>query len=151
MKKLIILFFIIFIFIIGCLTTDEPNSDAGNDNNDIIPDPNLTNEYQSECKDIVKTDIDENVDFIVDGNSVIINHYNAYRNCGFEVEYQLDINTPNIIVREVNIGQYAYCLCYFDLSVTISDLSSGDYHVELWGKDISENEYKIGEDDITIQ
>jgi hypothetical protein len=151
MKRLIFLILILVVIFIGCQVTDDPIN-GGNDNpgDDQVNEPTISETYQSECKDTLRTDDNGVVEFLVDGYDVIINHYDAYRNCGMIVDFQMDFDGSTIKVTENNVGEYAYCMCYFDFSVTITDLSPGDYHIELWGVDDFGDEFIIAEEDITI-
>lgn len=132
---IIISFFLIFA---GCFL---PNNNNDEDN------PKLIDEYQGDCYELKLKNQEENVEFMVDGNSVIINHEGAYRNCGFVVEFQMEFDMPNIIVREYDIGMPADCMCYLDFSVILSEMEPGNYNIELWAGD----DYMIAEEDVTIE
>lgn len=71
----------------------------------------------------------------VSGDSVTIWHMNSFRNCGSLFDIQVDFDDHLITVNEVDTGQLAYCMCYFDLSVTLTSLEPGIYTVEVYGTD----------------
>ena len=71
------------------------------------------------------------------GDTVTINHDNVERNCCalYRMDYKFE-NPYTINVFEVDTGDVCYCMCYFNLSLTINRLPAGNYtayvfHVEL--------------------
>jgi hypothetical protein len=112
-----------------------------------MDEPILGEGSQSECHDLTKLNEEEWVEFLINGNSFTINHYDAYRNCGMEVDFQMEFDMPIIIVREYDVGMPADCMCYLDFSVTLSEMEPGDYNIELWAGD----DYLIAEEDVTIE
>jgi hypothetical protein len=136
-KSLIIILAFTLIFA-GCLF----NNNTTNEN-----EPTLGEGTQSECHDLTKLNEEEWVEFLIDGHSVTINHYDAYRNCGMEVDFQMEFDMPIIIVREYDVGMPADCMCYLDFSVILSEMEPGNYNIELWAGD----DYMIAEEDVTIE
>jgi len=72
----------------------------------------------------------------VQHDTVTINHIQTQRNCGsrFIFEAEIDSNQILIIERDTSTTMY-YCLCYYDLSVTLGSLPPGDYYAEVIGLD----------------
>lgn len=137
MKKsiiLIIVFTIAFSIFMGCFifTNRLPTED----------------ETQSACEPINEREIlEESFEFIVDEDSLIVNHYNAMRHCGYKIKFKAELDDTTIIIRETDLATaQAGCTCYLDFSVTIPDLESGAYQVELWNEDIE----ILAEEDINI-
>lgn len=87
---------------------------------------------------------------VVDGNVATIWHRESNRNCGSL--YQMDVSlTDNLItVTEVDTGQLAYCLCWFDLAVTVGPLEPGDYTVEIYSDEFDETHPYWGSTQFTI-
>jgi hypothetical protein len=131
---LIIVFTITFTIFMGCFifTNRLPTQD----------------ETQSECEPINEREIlEESFEFIVDEYSLIVNHFNAMRHCGYKIKFKAELDDNTIIIRETDLATaQAGCTCYLDFSVTIPGLESGAYHVELWRED---NEI-LAEEDISI-
>jgi len=71
----------------------------------------------------------------VNGDTATINHLNTERNCGSLFVMDVEFDDFQITVTEVDTGDFAYCLCYFDLSVTIAGLEPGIYNVDIYGTD----------------
>lgn len=72
-----------------------------------------------------------NIFAIVENDTVTIWDTAAFRNCGALYDMQVVLEYNHITVYEVDTGAYAYCMCYFDLSVTITSLESGYYTVDV--------------------
>jgi hypothetical protein len=75
----------------------------------------------SECDDSFATEID--------GNSLIIHHDGALYNCCPDpFNYTVDQDDSLILVTETEVlSNPCFCICCFDLSVTIEDLAPGVY------------------------
>ncbi len=69
-------------------------------------------------------------------DSVTIWHMNTFRNCGSLFDIQVDFDDYFITINEVDTGQLAYCMCYFNLSVTLASLEPGMYTVDVYGDDM---------------
>lgn len=73
-------------------------------------------------------------------------HNDVYLNCGAEIHFAIEVDGLNIRLKEVDTGMSADCMCYFDLSVVLENLVSGNtYHIEVWDED---NTVKYGEIDV---
>ncbi|MBC8479818.1 MAG: right-handed parallel beta-helix repeat-containing protein, partial [FCB group bacterium] len=71
----------------------------------------------------------------IQGDIVTLHHNQTYRNCGSEFDMQVDMENFQITVTEVDLGQPAFCECYFDLSVTFGPLIPGNYALNIFGTD----------------
>lgn len=66
----------------------------------------------------------------VDNNYVTLWHSDAYRVCDFECQMEVSIDGNEIVwLQKRTAGGETYCLCYFDLPVTIGPLNDGLYNV----------------------
>lgn len=74
---------------------------------------------------------------VVDGPNATIWQTNTQRNCG--AIYQMDIvsDAYNISWYQIDTGATAYCICNFDLSVTIGPLEGGEYFVDVFSTDVA--------------
>ena len=74
---------------------------------------------------------------IVEGDSVTIHHDQTHRNCASQFLFDVRQENFQLTVMESDTSkEWVYCLCYFDLSVGIGPLLSGEYSVEVYGTDI---------------
>ncbi len=68
------------------------------------------------------------------GNDIHIKHINAFYNCCLEYNVEFVFDGNNITVYENNIGDYCYCMCYFDqLESVLFDMAPGIYPITLIG------------------
>ena len=73
----------------------------------------------------------------VQGETAAIWHTQTYRNCASKFLMDAQLEAFHITLMEIDtIGPIANCLCYFDLSVEIGPLASGDYLVDIFGIDV---------------
>ena len=72
---------------------------------------------------------------------ITIHHDHTYRNCGSLFDMQVEIVGDQITITEVDIGQPAFCECYFDLSVTFGPLAPGQYTADVFGTDTQYGDY----------
>ena len=68
----------------------------------------------------------------VDGDYVTLWQTETWRNCGSEYVMHVDGDGYQVNWLQEDVGQAAYCMCYFDLSVTIGPLESGTYYVDVY-------------------
>ena len=72
---------------------------------------------------------------IISGDTVHIWNTGAYENCGCLFRMDVSISNDTIYVTEVDTASdWAYCLCNFDLCVSVTGLQSGNYFVEVFRK-----------------
>jgi len=75
------------------------------------------------------------VEIWVEGHDILMEHRGAIYNCCATMVVDFVDQRPllQLIERETYPqGGPCYCLCPYDLSARIADLSSGTYHVEVW-------------------
>ena len=68
----------------------------------------------------------------VDGNYATIYNMAAYRNCCAGHEMYVSKDDHDITWFQDVFNEICYCMCYFDLSVTIGPLDAGTYHVDVY-------------------
>lgn len=73
-------------------------------------------------------------------NTVIVYHTGAFYNCCAIIEYTLEQEdiVINLVEKETFPEGPCYCLCCFDLSVSIEGLSPGVYLIRVWNEDKTE-------------
>ncbi|MCP4710286.1 MAG: hypothetical protein GY869_16815, partial [Planctomycetes bacterium] len=77
----------------------------------------------------------DSISSIVQGDTATIWHTDTYRNCGSLFTMDVQISDNLITITEVDTGEAMFCMCYFDLSVTIGPLEPGDYTAEIYSTD----------------
>jgi hypothetical protein len=76
----------------------------------------------------------------VSNDTVTIHHDNTERNCGVLFDFSVTFPDSNIIViTEIDTGAVAFCVCEFDLELTIGGLSTGTWNAEIYGQDLDNN------------
>jgi hypothetical protein len=82
-----------------------------------------------------------NSDFLkaeVRGDTVVLMDDTACRNCGSYYVMEISrLNDDTLIWMQRDIGDPAYCLCNFNLTVTIDSLSPGNYTTMVYDEDKS--------------
>jgi hypothetical protein len=73
-----------------------------------------------------------NIFAIVTGDTITLWQTSAWRNCGAAYHMELEQNGYDIMWTQADTGDAAYCLCYFDLSVTLQLSEPGDYHADVY-------------------
>jgi len=88
-----------------------------------------------ECDDTVYTEID--------GNSLTVHHHGALYNCCPDpFSYAVVQEDNQILVTETEIlSNPCFCICCFDLSVTIEDLAPGTYDLVFTWYDYESSEW----------
>jgi hypothetical protein len=70
---------------------------------------------------------------VVENDTVTIWHIEAFRNCASAYDMQFEIDGNKINLYQVDtVGPIALCMCYFDLSATLTDLLPGYYEVDVY-------------------
>ncbi|NQU27716.1 MAG: T9SS type A sorting domain-containing protein [Candidatus Marinimicrobia bacterium] len=77
----------------------------------------------------------ENIFVTIEADTVTIWHTATTRNCCSLFDLAVQVDDSIITVTEVDTGDYCYCECLFDLSVSIAGLNPGNYTVEIFGTD----------------
>ena len=96
--------------------------------------PRMTGFDQQGCFD----DAHGNINYIYDAGTLIMEHLDAYFNCGAEnkivIEFEQVGNT--LIFTEINTSEdAAYCMCYYELRATVQGIPPGDYIAEIYAVD----------------
>ena len=77
----------------------------------------------------------ENIFVTINADTVTIWHTGTTRNCCSLFDLTAQVDGSIITVTEVDTGDYCYCECLFDLSISITGLDPGAYTVEIFGTD----------------
>jgi len=71
---------------------------------------------------------DDRIEFDFHGDSLTIWHYQTWQNCGANYVMDLQIEGSTIYLMENDTSsEWATCMCYFDLAVTLKTSPSGQY------------------------
>jgi len=95
---------------------------------------------QSGCKGSFKKGTErstqaDTVIFSSHGDTILVIHQDAYYNCCSKIKVNV-IETPNgFDLLEYDVGEICKCMCYFDITTIISNLSSGTYFVRYFDID----------------
>ncbi len=87
------------------------------------------------CRDVFSQS--DTIYAIVENDLVIIHHDQTHRNCASQFRFDVVQENLRISVFEVDtVGEWANCICYFDLSVKFGPLEVGEYLVDIYGTDV---------------
>ena len=70
------------------------------------------------------------------GDTLTIHHDRTERNCVALFTWDVNISDNLITVTEVDTGDQAWCMCYFDLEVSLTGLNPGSYQIDIWSNNI---------------
>ena len=73
----------------------------------------------------------------VNDNNATIWQTNAERNCCALYRMDVGMEDNNILWYQIDTGDACYCICHFDLSVTIGLLDPGEYNVDVFATEIT--------------
>ncbi|MCF8242009.1 MAG: T9SS type A sorting domain-containing protein [Melioribacteraceae bacterium] len=79
-------------------------------------------------------------------DSITVRHDGSERNCGSLFYMEAELVNDTLIITEVDTGDLAFCMCYFDLEATIGMLPPGEYRAEVYGTDSLYGTYWGGTD-----
>ncbi len=72
----------------------------------------------------------------ISGDTLTIHHDRTERNCAALFVWDVNILDNLITVTEVDTGDQAWCMCYFDLAVSLTGINPGTYQIDVWSDDI---------------
>jgi hypothetical protein len=119
--------------------------------------PSVGSSQQSECKNDTKADkYDAAPDGLgtlvakAEGNTLIIIHQDAIYNCASKVRMDATVDGNKVTINEVitNPDEYVYCICPYDISISIDKLADGKYTIELFNANnqlVGNSEVQIGQ------
>jgi hypothetical protein len=89
----------------------------------------------------------------VNADTVTIHHDRTHRNCASLFRFDVHLEDIQITVFEVDTtGEWANCLCYFDLSVKTGPLKAGEYLVDVYETDLFSGDTSyVGSTNFTIE
>lgn len=94
--------------------------------------------HQSPCKELERSygsDSTEQIIIQVADNDIIVTHQNAFYNCCFLIKAEVIQDGYDIELRETTSGDPCRCMCYFDITTIICDLSPGTYSISYYNAD----------------
>lgn len=99
--------------------------------------PQLLGYTQSDC---IESPLKDDIDYTYDDGILLMEHHDAYFNCGAEVDDGIVIyfamDGDKLIFREINeTDMWAYCMCYYELSAEVNNIPPGTYTAEIWARD----------------
>ena len=97
---------------------------------------------QSECKGSLSPKLDwsannDTVIFSSHGDTIQVIHQNALYNCCSKIMVKVTQTSNGFDLSEADTGDLCHCMCDFDVTTMISDLSPGSYLIRLFDTDSS--------------
>ncbi len=75
----------------------------------------------------------------VNSDTLTIHHDGTERNCAALFTWDVEIVDNLITATQVDTGDQAWCMCYFDLEVSLTGLDPGSYQIDVWSDDLGFN------------
>ena len=72
----------------------------------------------------------------ISGDTLTIHHQQTERNCAALFTYEVEMLANLITVTEVDTGDQVWCMCHFDLEVSLIGLDPGTYQIDVWSNDL---------------
>mgnify|MGYP002638502685 FL=1 len=72
----------------------------------------------------------------ISNDTLTIHHTGTERNCAALFTWDVSIVDHLITVTEIDTGDQAWCMCHFDLQVSLTGLDPGSYQIDVWSNDI---------------
>jgi uncharacterized protein (DUF2141 family) len=88
---------------------------------------------QSSCNKWLPTTT--GVIFSSHGDTILVVHKDAYYNCCSKIKVNVKGTSNGFDLSEYDVGDICRCMCYFDVTTTISDLSPGTYLIRYFDID----------------
>ncbi|MBU0713178.1 T9SS type A sorting domain-containing protein [bacterium] len=77
---------------------------------------------------LIAQENDGYIDIEFYGDSLTIRHYGAWRNCGARYSMEIElINSTLSLMENDTSSEWMYCMCFFDMAVTIQTPPAGTY------------------------
>ena len=130
MKYKTVAILLLSLFILVCSKTKNPVKNS----------PSLKFESsQSECKNlngkIGWSAKSGTVIFSSHGDTILIVHQDAFYNCCSKIKVNVKGTANGFDLWEYDAGDSCRCMCYFDITTIISDLSQGTYFIRVFDID----------------
>ncbi|MFC1475201.1 hypothetical protein ACFLQG_01000 [Candidatus Zixiibacteriota bacterium] len=102
------------------------------------PETEITEYDHGPCTMLKNEPIEEIIYNYSDGDLTLI-HNNAEFNCAFILQFYFEQTGDTLRFYEINVTtEFAMCLCYYNITGTVSNIPPGEYVVELYARDMSE-------------
>ncbi|MBT3252976.1 MAG: hypothetical protein HN995_12000 [Candidatus Marinimicrobia bacterium] len=72
----------------------------------------------------------------ISNDTLTIHHTGTERNCAALFTWDVTVVENLITVTEVDTGDQVWCMCYFDLQVSLTGIDPGTYQIDVWSDDI---------------
>jgi hypothetical protein len=148
--KAILFSAIVLLLITGC---KDPNAPERSQISGNVTDRSSCKNFKSGNLKFTVADTFSCVNYLYDTSThkVIMNHINAGFNCGLESNTcEVSSSNDTIIIREVEHGPVADCLCLFDLEIELQGLNQQKYLVRFIEPYAEVQEQLIFEMDLTF-
>jgi hypothetical protein len=123
---------VLSLFILVCSKTKNPVKNP----------PSLKFESsQSDCKDSSREKTGGTINsggviiFSSHSDTIWVIHQDASYNCCSKIKVNLKATPNGFDLLEYDVGDTCRCMCYFDITTTISDVSSGTYLIRVFDTD----------------
>ena len=88
------------------------------------------------CEENPGLSLAENIVYSYDGDVLLMEHFDAFFNCGFELRMRFELAADTIRFFELNISpDPMYCMCYYDISAEVAGILPGEYVAEVYAAD----------------
>jgi len=88
---------------------------------------------QNGCLEMAPTGDPPDIVYSYSGDTLTIEHFNAFFNCGADIMVVFERAGDTLRFYEINTSdEYAWCMCYFEVSATVTDIEPGEYVAEVY-------------------
>lgn len=85
------------------------------------------------CLEKAPDDNPPNILYTYSGDTLTMQHFDAFFNCGAELMVFFERAGDTLRFYEINTSDdYAYCMCYFEVSATVVSIPPGQYIAEIY-------------------
>jgi len=94
---------------------------------------NLIGYGQVGCLEKMPTGDPPNIAYSYSGDTLTMEHFDAFFNCGADILVVFERAGDTLRFYEINTSdEYAYCMCYFEVSATVNNIEPGEYIAEVY-------------------
>ncbi len=123
---------VLSLFILVCSKTKNPVKNP----------PNFHFESsQSDCRGSFREKAEGTINgggviiFSSHGDTILVIHQDAFYNCCSKIKVNVKATPNGFDLLEYDVGENCRCMCYFDITTTISDVSPGTYLIRVFDTD----------------
>ncbi|MFH1373724.1 MAG: dockerin type I repeat-containing protein [bacterium] len=97
---------------------------------------NLLGYEQSGCLKKLALADPPDIIYTYSGGTLVMQHSDAYFNCGAELMVFFEQAGDTLRFYEINTsGEYAFCMCYFEVGASVADIPPGTYVAEVYSEE----------------